>query len=287
MFGLLWGLAWASVAVEAWSVPVVIDTKVVEVAFDHTNYSAAAQALATTLAANDYEGAGCRDVACIAAQVRSVMLTVMGPRRSVVTLTSPIRSGSTLVFNLMRGMLGDMEVLKRHGPFVSASGELVVVVVRHPYNSVLSSIFRYGMRIDKSTLEQAVAEYMNNGGDHLLEQWPLVVGLVLRYENIVDDHRAAAMAILRYCGRAVEPELLDAVLARTDIDNVAELAASLGDDFGTVDRHTAIHGRHISPYRGKVDWRAILDPPLRAALAGHGRLAALAALLGYDTRDES
>ena len=77
---------------------------------------------------------------------------------------SPIRSGSTLVYNILIG-LGKTPTKKHH----ISSGSKKVVTVRHPYNSIVSSMMRYNLEINTKNLISQINEYVSNGGIDVLK----------------------------------------------------------------------------------------------------------------------
>ena len=59
---------------------------------------------------------------------------------------SPIRSGSTLVFNILQ-FLGKKSK-KEHDKYIYRDNNKYIVTIRHPYNSIISSIMRYNKEIN-------------------------------------------------------------------------------------------------------------------------------------------
>jgi len=78
---------------------------------------------------------------------------------------SPIRSGSTLVYNILREF---SNVRKTHNISVK-NGQLYVITYRHPYNCIISSLLRNEKKINSLNIKSEISEYLKNGGKDLLE----------------------------------------------------------------------------------------------------------------------
>ena len=53
---------------------------------------------------------------------------------------SPIRTGSTLIYNYLKFLLKDYHIVKQHNINKNEIDIITVITMRHPYNSILSTI---------------------------------------------------------------------------------------------------------------------------------------------------
>ena len=74
---------------------------------------------------------------------------------------SPIRSGSTLVYNYLKDL--NKQVTKHHN-YNFCKNNKYVITIRHPYNSIISNILRKNKEINIKTLNNNMKEYISNGG---------------------------------------------------------------------------------------------------------------------------
>ena len=57
-------------------------------------------------------------------------------------------------------------ITKDHHSFnkIYNNNDFYVITIRHPYNSIISSILRYKQEINQTNLKNAINEYLHNGG---------------------------------------------------------------------------------------------------------------------------
>jgi hypothetical protein len=183
------------------------------------------------------------------------------PRRAGRLIRPPIvqfgppRSGSTLVYNVIREGYPERTVLKEHWltryyrhPWSRAP---IVCTVRHPLDVVASRIQVDGDMPTTESIErnlQAVAHY------RLLlriRHDPRV--LTLRYESFVNDFDYLFDQLEQFLDERIDNETKTNIRGRYDLDEVRQKAKRLGS-FENWDREDHIHGNHISAYGGRVGY---------------------------------
>lgn len=82
---------------------------------------------------------------------------------------SPIRSGSTLVYNILKSIFTNIKIEKMHN-FKYRPKFFYIITIRHPYNAIISSIIRYGLKINENTIEKQMLQYLENGGSDIIEK---------------------------------------------------------------------------------------------------------------------
>jgi len=169
---------------------------------------------------------------------------------------SPIRTGSTLVWNFLRQTYSD-EVLKEHRLNPNL-GTWIVTTIRHPYNAIISAILRLERPIDEESLTYCTNEFLREGGLDILKlniESPRVI--VLKYEEFVDDYSYIVKKLNEKMGEGWSSKPLDKVLEELSVENMLKIQ-NQHENFYTWDSQTQIHGNHISKYRGKTNWEEIL-----------------------------
>ena len=168
---------------------------------------------------------------------------------------SPIRTGSTLVWNFLKRTYSG-GVQKEHR-LISFDG-WIVTTIRHPYNSIISAILRLDKPIDESSLEYCANEFMREGGMDSLKLNPESPNvIILKYEDFVDDYSHIVKRLNEKMGEGWSSESLDEVLEGLSIENMMKIQ-NQHEDFFEWDKETHIHGNHISKYRGKTNWEDLL-----------------------------
>ena len=168
---------------------------------------------------------------------------------------SPIRTGSTLVWNfLKRTYPGGVQKVHR---LISFDG-WIVTTIRHPYNAIISAILRLDKPINEPSLEYCANEFMREGGMDSLKLNPESPNvIILKYEDFVDDYSHIVKRLNEKMGEGWSSESLDEVLEGLSIENMMKIQ-NQHEDFYTWDKTTHIHGNHISKYRGKTNWEDLL-----------------------------
>ena len=219
-----------------------------------------------------------------------------------ITQFSPVRSGSTLVYNVLRTVFPHAaRITKTHnlpantadprpgshpclGSLVTTmrqSGTLVIITtMRHPYNSILSICFRRGHPLKPKYIQSAIREYLTYGGrDMLVHPRP---NSVLRYERFASNTPEAFAYLLHALG--IDDDMGDdkAKLQRFHIRHMHKLSKQL-KTFDKVDPHTNIHGKHIGPYKGQTDYRTLLTTEqIQSLFHTNSELVRLCHMYGYD-----
>lgn len=168
----------------------------------------------------------------------------------------PPRTGSTLVWNTLREIFPSRRVEKRHTlswfRLSLLSRSEIVCTVRHPLDTVASSLQRYDLPPSSEAIQRQLARL-----DHRM-QCALRVknhprALILKYERFADDFEFLFDSLEKFFAIAVDKGVRARVRDKYSIDRVKKVADSLGD-FSNWDPTTHIHGRHISRYYGRAGY---------------------------------
>lgn len=168
---------------------------------------------------------------------------------------SPIRSGSTLVYNILKELFNS--VSKQHN-YGFTQNEKVVVTIRHPYNSIISSILRLNEEINDETLKKHTEDYLKNGGKDVLDLDENQQNIcLLKYENFNKNYDYIFSELENKFLISIDTEVKNKINTNLSIENVIKLSQSF-NDFSEYDINTHIHGNHISKNRGNTNFNSIL-----------------------------
>jgi len=168
---------------------------------------------------------------------------------------SPIRSGSTLVYNILREF---SNVRKTHNMSVK-NGQLYVITYRHPYNCIISSLLRNEKKINLLNIKSEISEYLKNGGKDLLKNDLLKKNiLLLQYEEFFDNYEVIYNKLEKFLNINIDENKKIELSKKYHITNVKKIT----NKYKTIKRYdktTHLHGKHISEYDGKTDYKKILS----------------------------
>jgi hypothetical protein len=165
---------------------------------------------------------------------------------------SPIRTGSTLIYNFIKRC--DRTVSKLHT--LEGVQSWVVSTIRHPYNSIISAILRLEKPIDSESLKYCTNEYLGQGGRDFLKLPNK--SIVLRYEDFIQYPWDTFSFLNQKLNLGKTSEELESLVQELSLDNMLKIQAK-HENFMSWDKETQIHGNHISKYRGKTNWKEILS----------------------------
>lgn len=173
----------------------------------------------------------------------------------VLVQYSPPRSGSTLVFNIMRELFPAKKIFKVH-TFRSMCNEMkVVVTYRHPLDCIASSIIRYKKEPTEEELKRQIKMFNEQGLLDLLKIRDMPNILMLKYEDYVNNFDYIFNHFEKFFNITIPEEKKVEITAKYKIDNVEKmLKDQKGDSFADIDKKTQLHANHISKYKGASNY---------------------------------
>lgn len=172
---------------------------------------------------------------------------------------SPIRSGSTLVFNIIKNIF--LKTQKKHN-FNYENNILYFISIRHPYNSIISSALRYNEELNKNNIEKHINEYLKFGGKVLADENLNRDNIVLfYYEKFIDDINYIFNIIENKLNINLSINLKNKLIEELDINSIIKYSEKY-NGFKEYDKNNHIHGNHISKYKGKTDYKELLNEEL-------------------------
>ena len=176
-------------------------------------------------------------------------------RPFVLVQFSPPRSGSTLVFNIMRELFPMKKIFKVH-TFRSMCRQMkVVVTYRHPLDCIASSIIRYKKEPTQEELARQVRMFNEQGLLDLVKIKKMPNILMLKYEDYVNDFEYIFNHFENFFNITVSQEKRSELTAKYKIENVEKMIKNQkGDSFADIDKKTQLHGNHISKYKGASNY---------------------------------
>lgn len=165
---------------------------------------------------------------------------------------SPPRTGSTLVWNVLKELFPGRKIKKKHslkstnlGPFRLP----VVCTVRHPLDALASCIQCRELPQTDESIDLLIEEF-----DQLAIQTVLNIRndphvLILKYEQFSVDFDFLFNELERFFGCAIGAEKRKMISEKYDVKKVKKKTEQMGA-FNNWSAEDHLHGRHISKFNG-------------------------------------
>lgn len=167
----------------------------------------------------------------------------------IIQFSAP-RSGSTLIYNVLRDIFPESIIRKQHNLNMDDLSFPVVATCRHPLDSIASSIQRYELTPTNDVIEQQIIEFKENGLLDLISISHLPNVLLLRYEDFVDDFEKIFIEVEKFFDVRIPLEKKHKISTEYQIECVENAVEKMGS-FEEYDKVTFWHGKHISSYKGR------------------------------------
>ena len=178
-----------------------------------------------------------------------------------IILFSPIRTGSTLIYNLLRELFPNKSVQKTHfiKEFSYHHNAICISTIRQPYNSIISSLIREKEtnEISITDIEKEIVTYITFGGEDILKI-ENVPNILLYYEDFFSDINLFFEKIQKYTKHEITSDVRLTLKTKYSISSVEDISSRFSK-FSELDETTQIHGKHISKYKGMTDYYDLLS----------------------------
>ena len=117
---------------------------------------------------------------------------------SEINIISPPRTGSTLIYNIIKFLFPECKINKTHKifnynptKFNHNPNIFYIFTIRHPYNSVISDLLIYDLAIDNNIIKNAANNYMDHGGKIVIDNINYILNepdiITLVYEKFINN----------------------------------------------------------------------------------------------------
>ena len=164
-------------------------------------------------------------------------------KRKVIIQFSPPRSGSTLVFNILRELFPEYVIKKVHNLPPNHRLWPVIVTYRHPLDCIASIILRDGLEPTDEVIEQTIRKFDGKVWDILQIKEGRRV-LMLRYEDFVYEYDYIYEHFEKFFRMKISPLKKLELTNRYQINAVEKMTENYGA-FAEYNHETHLHGKHI------------------------------------------
>ena len=163
---------------------------------------------------------------------------------------SPIRSGSTLVFNLLKEIYPNSITWKCHNASLEMCKRYkMVVTYRNPLDCLTSSLIRYNLKPTEKNIQLQIEELKKFGLDDLMSIYDCPEILKLKYEFFFNDFDYVFNELERYFGQQIPKTQRTELKEKYHINQILSKINQY-KDFSEYDRENQFHGNHISKFKG-------------------------------------
>ena len=172
----------------------------------------------------------------------------MSPPDKIIQF-GPVRSGSTLVYNLLRDIFPNCDVRKTHNIEKNPSTKYIVSTYRNPLD-IMASIYHIHDQVPTlDTIRQKIFFMKNNG---LVDFFNIIDNdkvLKLKYEDFYNNYNYIYDKFEAYFKIKIDSEQRVFFDKKYKINNIKEMVKEY-NSFDYFDGITHWHGNHISPHNG-------------------------------------
>lgn len=162
----------------------------------------------------------------------------------------PIRSGSTLVYNILRDSLPEKNIRKRHNISKGAAKRnKVIVTYRNPLDCLTSTIKSFNLVPNDVNIRDQINALKKNGLNDLLIIFDNQNILKLKYEDFYYNYNLIFDSAESFLNTKINPDVREKVSKKYNLQAAIKITEKY-EDFSQYDSVNHLHGRHISNTKG-------------------------------------
>ena len=177
--------------------------------------------------------------------------------KNIIIFSAP-RSGSTVIYNLIKETITDIPVIKTHEVENFETDNLYIIPIRHPYNSIVSAClcsdidFRNDCRFN-----DCLVNYLEYGGKKLIDITEKPNIMVFYYEFFYKNLHNIFIRLENKLNIVFDSNKKTQLIEEHSINNVKNKIKNF-NSFKQYDQESHYHGKHISKYNGETNYKNIL-----------------------------
>jgi hypothetical protein len=165
----------------------------------------------------------------------------------------PPRSGTTLVYNILKDIFPKKSVETRHYYRNKDRKFNTVVTYRNPLDSIVSSILRYKIDPSDDVLKKQILEFEKNGIWTVLEIKNNKNVLMLKYEDFVNNYENIYNKLEFFFNINISSSTRSLITSRYNIKSTEKIISRM-ESYKEIDKETLFHGNHININKGKPNY---------------------------------
>ena len=165
----------------------------------------------------------------------------------------PPRSGTTLVYNILKDVFPNRSVETRHYYRNKDVRFPAVVTYRNPLDSIVSSILRYKKNPTEDVIKQQISEFEKNGIWTVFEIRDNKNVLMLKYEDFVTNFENIYNKLEIFFNINILNDTRNLITKNYNIRAVEKITSYM-KSYEEQDKKTLFHGSHININKGKPNF---------------------------------
>lgn len=170
------------------------------------------------------------------------------PGRYIIQF-SPVRTGSTLIFNILRELFPEKRIKKAHKYDKEFARLHTVCTVRHPLDCIASLIKIHRCETTPEAMAAAIRDFDQSGITDLRRIALHPLSVIFKYEEFMHNMAVVYDGLERSFGIKISEEQRISLNEKYSIESTLRTTTRLGE-FSNWDPETMLHGNHISETRG-------------------------------------
>jgi hypothetical protein len=163
-----------------------------------------------------------------------------------VVLTTPPRTGSTLMYNLLKHFT-NKKIIKSHNGFPNGKNaynkeDIYIVTLRNPFDSVISHLQCNGVKLTNENIRNETCKFSHDYFKHFLNINKTNIH-IFYYENFTTDLLPTIARLEKIFDTKLENPFQ--IIKKLGVENVKKQILKY-KDFSEYDNKTNYHGNHIS-----------------------------------------
>ena len=172
----------------------------------------------------------------------------------------PIRTGSTLVYNLLKELFPERDIVKTHHfrkrLFFHPQ---TVITYRNPIHSLSSSIIRFDEPINDESIEVQLEHLKSNGLDELIKYFDCHYTLKLKYEDFYENFNYIFNQFEVYFDISIPDLKREELNTKYNVATIKDQEIVKNGNAKEYDSTTHWHGKHVSDNLGKPSAHNVFD----------------------------
>lgn len=165
-----------------------------------------------------------------------------------------MRSGSTLLFNILKEVFPKYAIEKHHTYGWYFNHLKVVASVRNPNDCIGSLLKAKKLEINDAHVSWAAEHFLKMGGREILDVASRENVLLLKYEHFVDDYEHVYDEFESFFDIKISRDLREKISKSFNRESVKKIMSTQKNDFSEWCEKSKIHGNHISSENGRVGY---------------------------------
>ncbi len=179
------------------------------------------------------------------------MISMLRTRPTIIQF-SPIRSGSTLVFNFLREIFPKKKIIKAHKlNKKDEKNATLVSTYRNPIDCISSNLLFLQKTPTEENIQEQIRLLKENGLVQLCTMLKRANMVLLKYEDFYHDHSVIFNQLESFFGIQLRKELQREISEKYQVSHVRKNYASQFSNAFEFDKVNHWHGNHISNFEGK------------------------------------